>query len=91
MYCYQLTPLGDSMPSLHIAHEVQRGLTPTPSKGAILGTASGRDGASAAALLLEGAAALRGRYCFAIAGGRPHSLVSWMVCVVSADDSVRMH
>lgn len=95
MYCYQLTPLGESMPGLHIAHEVQRGLAPTPSKGAILGTAAGGggggDGASAAALLVEGAAALRNRYCFAIAGGRPRALVSWMVCVVSADDSVRMH
>lgn len=93
LYCYQLTPVGEGMPGLHIAHEVQRGPTPAPSKGAILGSGGNGVGVSpaAAALLLEETGALRNRYCFAIAGGRPHALVSWMVCVVSADDSVRAH
>lgn len=82
MYCYQLTPLGESMPGLHIAHEVQRGMS-APSKGAILGEVGGA--------VLEEIGGLRSRYCFAIAGGKPHALVSWMICVVSADDSVRAH
>ncbi len=88
MYCYQLTAMGEAMPGLHVAHEVQRGLL-APGKGAILGEAGG------AALMEDptrgGGIGLRNRYCFAIAGGRPHVLVSWMICVVSADDSVRAH
>jgi len=62
MYCYQLTPIHDSMPELHVAQEMTR------------------------AAVKQG-----GAFFFIVGGGKPHGLVSWMVCMVSGDDKVRLH
>lgn len=85
MYCYQLSAVGEAQPGLHVAHEVRKGIAGL-SKGSILG-----EPGAASSLGERGGGKLRNRYGFTIAGGRAHALVSWMVVVVAADDSVRAH
>lgn len=82
MHCYQLTSVVEAQPGLHIAQEVRRGIA-SLSKGSILGEAHGTEAA--------GGGGLGNRYGFTIAGGKSRALVSWMVCVVEGNDSVRAH
>ncbi len=75
-YVYGLTPVGHAMPNLCVGQPVER-------------RRSG--GGESGGLINQPLSASMPYYSFVIRGGRPNGLVSWTVCCVTGDESIRLH
>jgi hypothetical protein len=87
MYVYQLTPVGAPMPGLYVAQEVLWGGEGGKEGGK-------KEGGEEVGCVLKERVVVReggGGYCFVVRGGRANGLVSWMVCCVVGDESIRQH